>query len=85
MKQIEREEKSPQGGGSGSGLIGPRNAAQSNLRGVRRNPPETAIIQPTIMVYAFMIFIKNFTPSNFQIFKITSESILSTPLFQNGV
>ena len=32
-----------------------------------------------------MIFIKNFTPSNFQISQIISESILSTPLSQNGV
>ena len=44
MKQIEREEKSPQGGGSGGGLIGPRNATQSNLRGIQRNPLETSII-----------------------------------------
>ena len=43
MKQIEREGKSPQGGGSGGGLIGPLNAAQSNLHGVRRNRPETFI------------------------------------------
>ena len=32
-----------------------------------------------------MICIKNLTPSNFQIFKIISESLLSTPLSQNGV
>ena len=32
-----------------------------------------------------MIFIKSFTPSNFQIFKIISESLLSTPLSQNRV
>ena len=32
-----------------------------------------------------MIFIKNFTPSNFQILKIISESLLLTPLSQNGV
>jgi len=67
MYETNREgrEKSPQGGGSGGGLIGPRNAAQSNLCGVRRNPPETSIIQPTRMIYIWMIFIKNFTPSNF--------------------
>ena len=29
-----------------------------------------------------MIFIMNFTPSNFQIFKLIPESILSTPLFK---
>ena len=32
-----------------------------------------------------MIFIKNFTPSIFQISQIILESILSTPLSQNGV
>ena len=85
MKQIEREGKSPQSGGSGGGLIGPRNAAQSNLCGVRRNAPEPSIIQPIIMMYIWMIFIKNFTPSNFQIFKIISESLFLTPLSQNGV
>ena len=31
-----------------------------------------------------MILIKNFIPSNFQISQIISESILSTPLSQNG-
>ena len=36
-------------------------------------------------MYIWMIFIKNFTPSNFQIFKLISESLLSTPLSQNGV
>jgi len=37
-------------------------------------------------MYIWMIFIKNFTPSNFQIFKIISESLLlSTPLSQNRV
>ena len=53
MHETNREgrKKSPQGGGSGGGLIGPRNAAQFNLRGVRRNPPETSIIQPTKMIY----------------------------------
>ena len=69
----------------GGGLIGPRNVAQSNLRGVRRNPPETSIIQPIIMMCTWVIFIWNFTPSNFQILKIISESLLSTPLSQNGV
>ena len=46
MHETNREErkKSPQGGGSGGGLIGPRNAAQSNFRGVRRNPPEISLI-----------------------------------------
>ena len=44
MKQMEREEKLPHGGGSGGGLIGPRNATQSNLCGVWRNPPETSLI-----------------------------------------
>ena len=84
MKQIEREgKKLPQGGGSGGGLIGPRKAVQSFLRGVRRNPPETSMIQPTRKMYAWMIFINNFTPSNFQIFKIISESNLSKPLSQN--
>ena len=37
------------------------------------------------MIYAFMIFIKTFTPSNFQILKIISESNLSTTLSQNGM
>ena len=37
------------------------------------------------MMYICMIFIKNFIPFNFQIFKIISESLLATPLFQNGV
>jgi len=32
-----------------------------------------------------MIFIKNFTPSNFQNFKLISESLLSTLLSQNGI
>ena len=32
-----------------------------------------------------MILIKNFTPSNFQMSQIISESILSAPLSQNGV
>ena len=32
-----------------------------------------------------MDFIKNFTPSNFQIFKIILESNLSRPLCQNGM
>jgi len=36
-------------------------------------------------MYIWMIFIKNFTPSNFQISQIISESILSTLLSQNGV
>ena len=31
------KENSPQGGGSGDGLIGTRNMAQSSLRGVRKN------------------------------------------------
>jgi len=44
MKQIEREEKLPQGGDSGGGLIGPRNTVQFNLHGVRRNPPEIPLI-----------------------------------------
>ena len=44
MKQIEREGKTPQGGGSGGGLIGLRNVAQSTFRGVRRNPPEISLI-----------------------------------------
>ena len=86
MHETNREgrKKSSQGGGSGGGLIGPRNAAQSNLRGVRRNPPETSRIQPTRMMYICMIF-KSFTLSNFQIFKIISESNLSRPLSQNGM
>ena len=33
----------------------------------------------------WMLFIKNFIPSNFQISQIISESILSTLLSQNGV
>ena len=37
------------------------------------------------MIYTWMIFIKKFTPSNFQISYLISESILSTPLSQNGV
>ena len=32
-----------------------------------------------------MIFIMNFTPSNFQIFKIISKSNSSRPLSQNGM
>ena len=40
----EGRKKSAQGGGSGGGLIGPQNAAKSNLRGVWRNPPKTSII-----------------------------------------
>ena len=32
-----------------------------------------------------MIFINHFTPSNFQIFKLILESLLSTPMSQNGV
>ena len=40
MHETNREEgkKLPLGGGFGGGLIGPRNAAQSNVRGIRRNP-----------------------------------------------
>ena len=45
----------------------------------------TSIIQPTKMMYIWIIFIMNFTQSNFQIFKLISESILSIPLFQNRV
>ena len=37
------------------------------------------------MMYICMIFIKSFTPSNFQTFKIISESNLSKPLSQNGI
>ena len=37
------------------------------------------------MMYICMIFIKNLTLSNFQIFKIISESNLSRPLSQNGM
>ena len=66
-------------------VVCPRNAAQSNVRGIRWNPPETSKIQPTRMMYIFMIFIKSFTLSNFQIFKIISESNLSRPLSQNGM
>ena len=46
MHETNREgrKNSPQGGGFGGGLIGPRNAAQSNLCGVQRNPPKTCII-----------------------------------------
>ena len=66
-------------------MIGPWKVAQSNLRGVWRNSPETSKIQPTRMMYIWMIFIKNLTPSNFQNFKIMSESILSTLLSPNGV
>ena len=36
-------------------------------------------------MYTWIIFIKNLTPSNFQISQINSESILLTPLSQNGV
>ena len=43
------------------------------------------MIQPTKKMYVFMIFIKNFTPSIFQIFKIISESKFSKPLSQNGM
>ena len=85
MHETNREgrKNSPQGGSSGDGLICPRNAAQSNVYGIRRNPPETSKIQPMRMMYICMIFIKIFTLSNFQIFKIISDSILSTPLSQN--
>ena len=34
----------PQGGGSGGGLIGPRNDAQSTFREIRRNPPEISLV-----------------------------------------
>ena len=34
----------PQGGGSGGGLIGPRNAAQSTFCEIRRNPPEISLV-----------------------------------------
>ena len=37
------------------------------------------------MIYAFIIFIKTFTLSNFQIVKIISESNLSTPLSKNEI
>ena len=36
-------------------------------------------------MYIWLILIKNFTPSNFQISQIVSKSILSTLLSQNGV
>ena len=54
----EGEKILPQGGGSGGGLIGPRKAAQSFLRGVQRNPPKTSRIQPTRMMYICMILLK---------------------------
>ena len=46
MHETNREgrKKSPQGGDSGGGLIGLRNAVQSNFRGVWRNPPEISLI-----------------------------------------
>ena len=46
MHETNREgrKKLPQGGGSGGGLIGPRNVTQSVLCGVRRNPPEISLI-----------------------------------------
>ena len=67
MHETNREgrKKLPLGGGSGGGLIGPRNAVQSNLRGVQKNPPKTSKIQPTRMMYICMIFMKNLTLSNF--------------------
>ena len=36
-------------------------------------------------MYTWLIFIKNFTRSNFENFKLISELLLSTPLSQNGV
>ena len=36
-------------------------------------------------MYIWIMFIKNFTPSNFQNFKLITESLLSTPPPQNGV
>jgi len=35
--KLKREKNSPQGGGSGGGLIGARNAAQCRGVGVRKN------------------------------------------------
>ena len=46
MKQMEREEKLPHGGGSGGGLIGPRNTAQSKDCEFCRNPSVNYRIQP---------------------------------------
>ena len=44
MKQMKREEKLSHGGGSGGGLIGPQNVAQSKDCGSRKNPPMTSLI-----------------------------------------
>ena len=44
MKKKKGKENVTLGGGSGGGLIGPRNAAQSTFRWVRRNPPEISLI-----------------------------------------
>ena len=53
MHETNREERKnlPQGGGSGGGLIGPRNTAQFKECDIQRNPPMTSIIQPTKMMY----------------------------------
>ena len=83
--KIQREEEFTSRWWSGGGLIGLQNVAQSKDCGVRWNPPMTSIIQPIMMMWAWMILIKNFIPFNFQISKIISESFLLTPLFQNGV
>ena len=39
MKQMEREEKLPHGGGSSGSLTGPSVATQSKYHGGLRNPP----------------------------------------------
>ena len=50
MKKKKGKENTTLSGGSGGGQIGPRNAAQSNFRGVRRNPPEISLILPIKMM-----------------------------------